>query len=462
MPAESHTAAPVHKVHSAASTTEHERGYPHGHLGHLTPEEQEALENFKDFLEERGLYKPGNPASHDDPTLLRFLRARRWVVEDAYHQFKDTEEWRKANQLDVLYDTIDLDSYEHSRRLYPQWTGRRDRRGIPLYLFEIRHLDSKTITEYEKAAEDTYSKAQTDGKTPPKLLRLFALYENLTRFAQPLCTNLTDRDYPETPITLSTNIVDVSGVGLRQFWYLKGHMQAASQLATAHYPETLDRIFILGAPMFFSTVWGWIKRWFDPITVSKIFVLSAHEVRPTLEKFIDPKNIPKKYGGQLDFNWGEMPNLDPVIRETATWENGHTEFPKGPVYWRPIDDGERLECIAVGTSGQKQRYERICTIPRRYKGQFAEPPVTGVLPPVQQKTAPEKATETAGAPSVSVTNGVERTEVPAVSGDAARAADPVVEGTQGVQNLSIKDAAEKSTQEDANGGSPQPAPAAAA
>ena len=47
----------------------------------------------------------------------RFLRARRWVVEDAYKQFKDTEEWRKANELDVLYDTIDLESYEQTRRL---------------------------------------------------------------------------------------------------------------------------------------------------------------------------------------------------------------------------------------------------------------------------------------------------------------------------------------------------------
>lgn len=84
--------------------------------------------------------------------------------------------------------------------------------------------------------------------TPPKLIRLFALYENLTRFAQPLCTQLTDREHPRTPITLSTNIVDVGGVSLKQFWNLKGHMQAASQLATAHYPETLDRIFVSSSP----------------------------------------------------------------------------------------------------------------------------------------------------------------------------------------------------------------------
>jgi hypothetical protein len=100
------------------------------------------------------------------------------------------------------------------------------------------------MAAYEKSAAQTHSKAKTDGKTPPKLLRLFALYENLIRFVMPLCTSLTDREYPETPITQSNNIVDISGVGLKQFWNLRTHMQDASTLATAHYPETLDRIFV--------------------------------------------------------------------------------------------------------------------------------------------------------------------------------------------------------------------------
>ena len=76
------------------------------------------------------------------------------------------------------------------------------------------------------------------------MLRLFALYENLTRFVMPLCTAAPGRPNPETPVDQSNNIVDISKVGLKQFWNLKSHMQDASQLATAHYPETLDRIFV--------------------------------------------------------------------------------------------------------------------------------------------------------------------------------------------------------------------------
>ena len=77
------------------------------------------------------------------------------------------------------------------------------------------------------------------------MLRLFALYENLVRFVSPWCTAIPSRPYAvTTPITQGINIIDVSGLGLRQFWSLKSHLQDSSQLATAHYPETLDKIFV--------------------------------------------------------------------------------------------------------------------------------------------------------------------------------------------------------------------------
>ncbi|KAI0006772.1 CRAL-TRIO domain-containing protein [Xylariaceae sp. FL0662B] len=362
--------ASIRRVPSAGAV---QHGYPEGHLGHLTDHQAQVLQDFKALLEEEGLYKRGNPPSHDDPTLLRYLRARKWVVRDAYRQFSDTESFRKANEIEVLYDTIDIDSFEQSRRLYPRFTGRRDRRGIPIYVFQIRHLDSHAVSLYEKSTETTYSRAKTDGKTPPKLLRLFALYENLTRFVQPLSSECTDREHAETtPITLSTNIVDISHVSLKMFWNLKGHMQAASQLATAHYPETLDRIFIIGAPMFFSTVWGWIKRWFDPVTVSKIFILSEHDVLPVLTSFMDLKDIPKNYGGELEWDFFDDPAWDDEILRICRWENGYTTFPPGPLYWRPIDDGRRLECLAVGSRGETDRRERVCSITRAYPPKSSE------------------------------------------------------------------------------------------
>lgn len=150
-------------------------------------------------------------------------------------------------------------------------------------------------------------------------------------------------------------------------------MQDASTLATAHYPETLDRIFIIGAPAFFPTVWGWIKKWFDPITTSKIFIISHADVKRTLESFIDPVNIPMKYGGELEFVFGDMPVPDPALESIVSWNDEKVPgFPAGPLYWVKgsneagkgvfgTDEGE-MSAIAVGSIGGKERREMVCTV----------------------------------------------------------------------------------------------------
>ena len=69
------TAVPpqVTRTDSASITptpTNPEYAYPRGHYGHLSEREENALVEFKKVLEERGILKPGPPASHDDPLLL--------------------------------------------------------------------------------------------------------------------------------------------------------------------------------------------------------------------------------------------------------------------------------------------------------------------------------------------------------------------------------------------------------
>ena len=102
-------------------------------------------------------------------------------------------------------------------------------------MYEIGKLDPKKITAFASATSKSKIKS-------PKL-RLFALYENLTRFVMPLCSSVP-RTNPETPVDQLNNIVDISKVGLKQFWSLRNHLQEASTLATAHYPEILDRLFV--------------------------------------------------------------------------------------------------------------------------------------------------------------------------------------------------------------------------
>lgn len=343
------------------------------------------------------------------------------------------------------------------------------------------------MSAYEKSANKTESKAKNDGKTPAKMLRLFALYENLIRFVMPLCTALTDREHPRTPITQSNNIVDISGVGLKQFWNLRGHMQDASTLATAHYPETLDRIFvcipspflssylnlspkyprkhipnkrwhqIIGAPAFFPTVWGWIKKWFDPITTSKIFILSHSDMKRTLESFIDPANIPKKYGGQLEFEFGDFPNLDPALRSVLQWEGDRKDFPHGPLYWvdksKKGEEGSVIEALAVGSVGEKERREDICTVARRLPEIENKDEVTNghaaanfEVPTIQLRSELLRApteTETLSEPVPTQNNSSASSKAEVQEGELVPASGPepvtFVTAHEGVQSLSLNE-----------------------
>ena len=125
---------------------------------------------------------------------------------------------------------------------------------------------------------------------------------------------------------------------------------------------------MIGAPSFFPTVWGWIKRWFDPITTSKIFILSTEDSLRTLSTFIDPANIPKKYGGELNFSYGQPPVLDPAEEKHITWASAHAEavpsqraWPLGPIKWVPGEDGTMI-AMAVGSVGGKERREIVATL----------------------------------------------------------------------------------------------------
>ena len=161
----------------------------------------------------------------------------------------------------------------------------------------------------------------------------------MTRFVLPLCTFLPHSTSP-TPISSVTTIIDLENVSLGTLWNWRRHLQEASTLATANYPETLSTIVVVNSPSFFPTVWGWVKvssltaselfttevvgkPWFDEGTRNKIYVLGK-DPGPTLRSLIDPKDLPKPYGGELDWTYEHEPVLDEPAREAI----GCT--PKGP------------------------------------------------------------------------------------------------------------------------------------
>jgi hypothetical protein len=85
----------------------------------------------------------------------------------------------------------------------------------------------------------------------------------------------------------------------------------------------------------------------------------------SLSESYDPIDIPRKYGGKFDFEFGMQPSLDPQIRDMITWlpsEYGgssgeQTELPMGPMRWVDGKEGKRI-AVAVGmVKGGKRRLE---------------------------------------------------------------------------------------------------------
>lgn len=91
-------------------------------------------------------------------------------------------------------------------------------------------------------------------------------------------------------------------------------------------------------------------------------------MKSTLEQYIDRSNIPKKYGGTLDWEWGELPSLEPSLEKPLEWirpsqnKKGENIFPPGPIRWRRNESGDLL-AVAVGSENGKPREFDIAKLP---------------------------------------------------------------------------------------------------
>lgn len=74
------------------------------------------------------------------------------------------------------------------------------------------------------------------------------------------------------------------------------------------------------------------------------------------------EDIPTKYGGKLNWKFGDGPSLDPEIGKAMNWAGQHKTFPAGPVRWRTDRNGD-MTAVALGSSKGKQRDEVVGTLP---------------------------------------------------------------------------------------------------
>jgi hypothetical protein len=99
------------------------------------------------------------------------------------------------------------------------------------------------------------------------------------------------------------SIMDLKGVGLWKAKEVYGYLQRASAIMQNYYPERLGKLYVINAPWGFSSVFSVVKRFLDPVTVSKIHVLGATYQKELLDQ-VPAENLPAEFGGKCECDGG--------------------------------------------------------------------------------------------------------------------------------------------------------------
>ncbi|EED11489.1 SEC14 cytosolic factor, putative [Talaromyces stipitatus ATCC 10500] len=330
----------------------------------LAEQHLSALETFWKLCDEGGLLaRPAGLSENeaqdglnDETTLLRYLRARRFDPHQSLKQFQQATITHRNNRIPIQYNEIDVLEFETARFLYPHWSGRRTKKGLPICLFDFGHLNRSTLAAYEKTRVTSLGKDTSMTATQ----RASIAHDYLTRFVFPLCSVMKDRPRPSVPITSAIYLVDLSAFTMKQGWDIKNYTSDIGQLLMMGYPEIIDRLFVLNAPLYFGWMWGIMRKWLDPGTVDKVVIVPASEMMPTLAKYIDAESIPSRFGGEFAWEHGTPLDLDVRIQSGLEWKD-EGKLPPGPMKW-VLDESGRKTAVAVGSIEGVARTTRIAQV----------------------------------------------------------------------------------------------------
>ncbi|PYI01418.1 CRAL/TRIO domain-containing protein [Aspergillus sclerotiicarbonarius CBS 121057] len=341
-------------------------------MGELATDQTATLAAFKASCAEEGLLAPReglqdgdvSDGINDDSTLLRYLEARKMDSTSALEQFQEATKFHTEKHILRLYDLVSLEDYEETRKMYPHWTGRRDRRGQPILVFDIAHWGSSTIAAWQKTRQTPchIDFSSTASVNPAMIQRAAIHFDTVTRFVLPLCSALRDRPDPETPITKAVYILDASSLGIKQSWDLRDVIRDISSLLTTCYPETIDKIFVGNAPFYFPKIWAFLKNFVDPVTAEKLVITRSADAYATMLTQMDHDEIPSPFGGGFKFTTGMLPDLDEALRQALQWSSGSNEgLPRGPIKWMEDEQGRR-RAVATGRIDDQQRTEEVAVL----------------------------------------------------------------------------------------------------
>ncbi len=211
--------------------------------------------NLVQILKERVQELPYN---FSDIEILRFLRGRKLILDDAYRSMEKHAAWRKEKEVESITEEDVINEHQKRKSVIHGY----DKSGKPiLYVFARRHnAYERDIVEIEKYI--IYMIELVISKTIPTEQR-FNLIFDLNGFSY------SCMDYEAVKVLIST--------------------------LQLNYPDTLGNAYIINNPWIFSACWAIIRAWIDPVTSDKVQFITMDG----LEELVDTEHIPEDLHEEL-------------------------------------------------------------------------------------------------------------------------------------------------------------------
>eukprot|EP00461_Guttulinopsis_vulgaris_P000186 UN00186 len=242
-----------------------------GYVGWLTPQEEETLQKMKDQLTEKSIQW------EDDYELLRFLRARKFVLADAVTMFEKFKQWYAENHIYKYPDEFPAKAAALGDLVPSAYIG-FDKEGHPIQIEKTGSVDVPTLLS--AASDQTILLGWIWGQQ----LQIKRCAEGAEK-----------RGLPKGAVERFTQIMDLEGLSMSHGQMSK-FLSSITKCGEANYPERLARTLVVNYGLVFTIIWNMVKFTLDPVTREKIIPCSTKE---ELLKYIDKSELPQCYGGDL-------------------------------------------------------------------------------------------------------------------------------------------------------------------
>ncbi|XP_042479096.1 patellin-4-like [Macadamia integrifolia] len=245
-------------------------------------------------------------AEGTDVILLKFLRARDFKVNDAFEMLKNTLQWRKDLNIDLILNEdfgSDLNSVAYMNGI--------DREGHPVC------YNIYGVFQNEEIYRTTFG---TEEKRNQFLRWRFQLMEK----------GIQKLDFKPDGVSSLLQITDLKNTPGPSKKELRIATKQAVGLLQDNYPEFVARNIFINVPFWYYAFNAVLSPFLTQRTKSKFVFARPSMVSETLLKYISAENIPIQYGGLKRENDSEFSIEDGSVSE-LTVKSGGTETVEIPV-----------------------------------------------------------------------------------------------------------------------------------